>query len=107
MMFAPRHILSAAVAALAVLTMSGLAFGQAYPSRPVQVVVPFAPGGPMDLTARLIGQWLNERMGQPVVIDNKPGAGGEIGSASVARAHADGYTLLLCSVANSINVALH
>jgi tripartite-type tricarboxylate transporter receptor subunit TctC len=106
MMFARRLLLVAAAAMLAVPTLSGLAFGQAYPARPVQLVVPFPAGSPTDVAARVIAQWLTERIGQPVVIDNRPGGGGNIGSALVARAQPDGYTLLLCSVVNSISAAL-
>jgi len=75
--------------------LSGNAFAQAYPSRPIHLVVPFPAGGPTDLIARAIGQKLSDAVGQPVVIDNKPGAGGAIGSEAVARSAPDGYTILI------------
>jgi tripartite-type tricarboxylate transporter receptor subunit TctC len=80
---------------------------QAYPNRPVRLVAPFPPGGSIDITARLIGQWLTGRLGQQVVIENRPGAGGNIGSETALNSPADGYTLLLCSVANAISVTLY
>jgi tripartite-type tricarboxylate transporter receptor subunit TctC len=84
-----------------------IARAQAYPNRPVRLVAPFPPGGSIDITARLIGQWLTGRLGQQVVIENRPGAGGNIGSETALNSPADGYTLLLCSVANAISVTLY
>ena len=84
-----------------------IAEAQAYPTRPVRLVAPFPPGGSIDITARLIGQWLTERLGQQVVIENRPGAGGNIGSETALNSPADGYMLLLCSVANAISVTLY
>jgi tripartite-type tricarboxylate transporter receptor subunit TctC len=73
----------------------------------VHLVAPFPPGGSIDITARLVGQWLSERLGQQVVIENRPGAGGNIGSETALNSPADGYTLLLCSVANAISATLY
>ena len=78
-----------------------------YPTRPVRLIAPFPPGGSIDLTARLIGQWLSERLGQQIVIENRPGAGGNIGSETALNSPPDGYTLLLCSVANAISATLY
>lgn len=78
-----------------------------YPSRPVRIVAGFAAGGGVDITARLIGQWLNERLGQSFVTENRPGAGGNIGTEAVVNAAADGYTLLLATVPNAVNASLY
>jgi len=96
--------LSAGAAALAV---SRFAWAQAYPSRPVRLIVPFPPGGGAEISARLIGQWLSERLAQPFIIDNRPGAGTNIGTQAVVRAPADGHTLLLVNAANAINATLY
>jgi tripartite-type tricarboxylate transporter receptor subunit TctC len=96
--------LSAGAAALAV---SRFAWAQAYPSRPVRLIVPFPPGGGAEICARLIGQWLSERLGQPFIIDNRPGAGTNIGTEAVVRAPPDGHTLLLVNAANAINATLY
>ena len=84
-----------------------LRWAQAYPSRPVRIIVAIAAGGGPDIVARLIGQWLSERLGQPFVIENRPGAGGNIGTEAVVRAPPDGYTLLLVSTTNAINATLY
>jgi tripartite-type tricarboxylate transporter receptor subunit TctC len=83
------------------------ASAQAYPAKPVRIVVPYAPGGGVDIVARALGQELTKRLGQQVVIENKTGAGGNIGSDAVAKATPDGYTLLIASPANAVNPTLY
>src|SRR3954453_1983746 len=102
-----RKFLHLAAGAAALPAVSRLARAQAYPSRPVRIVVGFPPGGGTDIAARLIGQWLSERLGQPFVIENRPGAGSNIATEGVARAAADGYALLLVSTAHAINATLY
>ncbi len=102
-----RRFLHLAAGALALPAVSRVAVAQAYPSRPVRLVVSFPAGGVNDILARLMGQWLSERLGQPFVIENRPGAGTNIGTEAVVRAAADGYTLLLVSPANAINATLY
>jgi Tripartite tricarboxylate transporter family receptor len=91
----------------AVSATSRIANAQAYPSRPVRIILGVVPGGVCDIYARLIGQWLSERLGQPFVIENRPGAGNNIGTEAVVRATPDGYTLLLAYSANAINATLY
>jgi tripartite-type tricarboxylate transporter receptor subunit TctC len=102
-----RQFVQLAASATALPTMSRFAMAQAYPSRPVRIVVPYAPGGTSDISARLIGQWLSERLGQQFVVGNRPGAGTNIGTEAVVRAPADGTTLLLVTGANAINATFY
>ena len=102
-----RRFLHLAGAAAVLPAFPCIARAQTYPARPVRIVVGFPPGGPADIIARLIGQWLQERLGQPFVIDNRPGAGSNIATEAVARAPADGYTLLVVATPNTINATLY
>src|SRR5262249_12725675 len=102
-----RNFLHLLAGAAALPVVSRIARAQAYPSRPVRIIVPSAPAGPTDLIARLLGQWLSERVGQPFVIENRPGAGGNIGTEAVVRAPADGYTLLMVGALHAINATLY
>ena len=102
-----RQFLHLAAGAAALPVVSRIAWAQAYPSRPVRVIVPFPPAGNNDLVARLIGQWLSERLGQQFFIDNRPGAGTNIGTEAVVRAPADGYTLLIAAPPSAINATLY
>jgi tripartite-type tricarboxylate transporter receptor subunit TctC len=102
-----RHFLHLAVGAAALPAGTRLAFAQTYPARPVHVIAGFAAGGGVDITARLIAQWLSDRLGQTFVIENRPGAGGNIGTEAVANAAPDGYTLLLATVPNAVNATLY
>ena len=102
-----RQFLHLAAGAAALPAVSRFAWAQTYPSRPVRIIVGFAAGGPNDILARLIGQWLSERLGQPFVIENRPGAGSNIATEAVVRAPPDGYTLLLVGSPNAINATLY
>jgi tripartite-type tricarboxylate transporter receptor subunit TctC len=102
-----RNFLHLAAGAAALTAVSRIARAQAYPSRPVRIIVPFAPGGTSDILARLMGQWLSERLGQPFVIENRPGANSNIGTEAVVRAPSDGYTLLLVTAAAAINATFY
>src|SRR5215510_3236393 len=96
-----------AAGAAALPAMLRFAWAQNYPTRPVRIIIGAPPGGPTDTSARLVGQWLSERLGQPFIIDNRPGAGSNIGTEAVVRAPADGHTLLLVTTANAINATLY
>src|SRR5205814_9725187 len=84
-----------------------MARAQAWPSRPVRIIVGFSPGGATDIQARLMGQWLSDRLGQPFIVENRAGASGNIGTEMVAKAPADGYTLLQIVTPHAINAALY
>ena len=102
-----REVLSFAGAAVAAPFVSRCAAAQSYPTRPVHLVVGFPPGGPADIFSRLMGQWLSDRLGQQFVIENRPGAGSNIATEAVARAPADGYTLLQVGPPHAINATLY
>ena len=102
-----KRTLMRATAGALLLLAAPLSMAQAWPARPIRLVVPFPPGGLIDNMARLVGSRLSQELGQPVVIDNKPGAGGNVGAAEVARAPADGYTLLMASPALTISPAIY
>jgi tripartite-type tricarboxylate transporter receptor subunit TctC len=102
-----RNFLHLAAGAAALPAVSRFAWAQVYPSRPVRIIVGFAPAGSTDIMARLIGQWLSERLGQSFVVENRPGAGTNIATEAVVRAPADGYTLLMAGSANAVNATLY
>jgi tripartite-type tricarboxylate transporter receptor subunit TctC len=102
-----RNFLRLAAGAAALPVISRFAWAQTYPTRPVRIIVPFPAGQATDTIARLIGQSLLERLGQPFVIENRTGAGGNIGTESVVRATPDGYTLLLVGLSNAMNATLY
>ena len=102
-----RQFLHLAAGAAVLPAVSGIAPAQAYPSRPVHIVVGYPPGGIADVHARLTGQWLSERLGRPFIIENRAGAGGTIAVESVVRAPPDGYTLLLTSANDIFNPSLY
>jgi len=102
-----RRLLYLAAGAAALPADSRVAWAQAYPTRPVRLIVPFGPGGGTDIVARLIGQWLSQRIGQTFVIENRPGAGGNLGTEAVVRAPPDGYTLALIGAPSAINATLY
>jgi tripartite-type tricarboxylate transporter receptor subunit TctC len=102
-----RTFLRLAAGAAALPAVSRIAVAQSYPTRPVRLIVPFAAGGGTDITARVMGQWLSERLGQQFVIDNRPGGGTNIGTEAVVRSPADGYTLLMVGSSNATNATLY
>jgi tripartite-type tricarboxylate transporter receptor subunit TctC len=102
-----RDFLQLAAGAAAFPAVSRSAKADIYPSRPVRIVVGFAPGGPNDIAARIIGQWLSDRLGQPFIIDNRPGASGNIATETVVKAAPDGYTLLIIPLSSTVNATLY
>src|SRR5688572_13160338 len=106
-MFTRRHILKLAGGALAAPTVINHALAQAWPSRSVRIVVPFAPAGATDITARLLANRLQEVWGQPVVVENKPGAGGNVGADLAAKADPDGYTIFIVGPGQATNKFLY
>jgi tripartite-type tricarboxylate transporter receptor subunit TctC len=102
-----RRFLQLAAGAAALPAVSRMARAQAYPTRPVRLIVGFAAAGGTDITARLIGQWLSERLGQPFIIENRPGAGSSVAAETVVNAPPDGYTLLIAGTANAVNATLY
>jgi tripartite-type tricarboxylate transporter receptor subunit TctC len=102
-----RRFLHLAAGAAALPAVSRIAWAQGYPTRPVRIIITTAAGGTADILARLMGQWLSERLGQPFVVENRPGGGTNIGTEAVVRAPADGYTLLLASPPNTSNATLY
>jgi tripartite-type tricarboxylate transporter receptor subunit TctC len=102
-----RKFLQLAASAAVLPAIPHLANAQAYPSRPVRILVGFAAGGNFDIVARLIGQWLSEQLNQPVIVENRPGAGSNLATEAAIRAPADGYTLLLGGAANAVNATLY
>jgi tripartite-type tricarboxylate transporter receptor subunit TctC len=107
MKLARRQFLRLAAGAAALPARSRIANAQSYPTRPVRIVVGFTAGGSTDIGARLIGQWLQERLGQSFVIENRPGAGTNIATESVVRAPPDGYTLLMVGPSSAVNATLY
>src|SRR5271166_2925548 len=102
-----RHFLHLAAGTVAFPAVSRLAWAQTYPSRPVHCIVGYPAGGPADIVARLIGQWLSERLGQPFVVENRPGAATNIATELVVRSPPDGYTLLIAVSTNTVNPSLY
>src|ERR1700719_3101271 len=107
MKLARRQFLHLAAGAVTFPAISRIASAQSYPPRPVRIVVGFTAGGSTDIGARLIGQWLQERLGQSFVIENRPGAGTNIATETVVRAPPDGYTLLMIGPSSTINATLY
>jgi len=102
-----RNFLHLAASAAALPVVSRIAWAQTYPTRPVRIIAGFAPGGPADIIARLMGQFLSERLGQQFIVENRPGAGGNIAAEAAARASPDGHTLLLVTWSNAVNTTLY
>ncbi len=102
-----RQFVRLATGAAVLSAASRIARADSYPSRPVRIIVGYSPGGTTDICARLIGQWLSERLGQPFIVENRPGAGSNVATEGAVHAPADGYTLLLATISNAINATLY
>ncbi len=102
-----RSLLHLSAGAVALPALSRPAWAQTYPARPIRLIIGYTPGGSADITARLTGQWLSERLGQSVIVESRPGGGTNIATEAVVRAPPDGYTLLLVAPANAINATLY
>src|SRR5262249_26636593 len=102
-----RHFLHLAAGVAAFPALSRVAWAQTYPTQPLRLILGYPPGGSADITARLTGQWLSERLGQPVIIESRPGAATNLATEAVVHADPDGYTLLLVAPANAINASLY
>ena len=102
-----RQVLQLATGSAALTNAAGITWAQAYPTRPVRILVGFAAGGNFDIVARVIGQSLSEQIHQPVIVENRPGASSNIATEAVIRAPADGYTLLLGGAVNAVNASLY
>jgi len=107
MNFSRRQFLSSATGIVAPSSGPRVVLAQTYPTRPLRLLVGYAAGGPADLFARLIAQWLTQRLGEQFIIENRPGGGSNIATEAVVRAPADGYTLLLVTVSNAFNATLY
>jgi tripartite-type tricarboxylate transporter receptor subunit TctC len=107
MKFSRRQVLQTGANAAALPALSRIAWSQSYPTRPVRVVLGLSPGGSVDIVTRIVAQALSEFLGQPFIVENKPGASGDIATEAVVRATPDGYTLLVVLAANAINATLH
>src|SRR5689334_14093300 len=107
MKFPRRQFLHLAATVAALPALPRVVRAQAYPTRPVRMLVGFPPGGVTDIVGRLAGQWLSERFGQPFVIENRPGAAGNIATEAVVNATSDGYTLIVVSPAHTVNATLY
>ena len=107
MKFPRRHFLQLVAGVAAFAPLSGVAWAQNYPTQSLRLILGYPPGGSADITARLTGQWLSERLGQPVIIESRPGAATNLATEAVVRASPDGYTLLLVAPANAINATLY
>src|SRR6266853_2961569 len=102
-----RRFLSLAAGVAALPALSRVARAQNYPTRPVRIIVPFAPAGATDIVARLMAQWLSERLGQQFIVENRPGGGSNIGTEAAVKAAADGYTLVVLGNASAMNATLY